>query len=349
MKKNIFFPRKVFVKETEVSLKQKIEEEKKCENKLKGQDLKIFYDKEVCAETSARKLKDSKSLKKLRNIIEKSANKNSETTETITRTSVDLFRAAVANDGVVIMDCIEQRLDINQRDEFGWTALMTAAASKSEKAVEVLLRNGADKTVRDKGGNTALSIAHKKSCPEIIKLLEIKLEPEIEIKSEASSDEEEELETFFCDVCKATIRGVTVVRHKASTSHQLSLTEEGGNKSSIPTLYGIAETNKGFKMMINSGWDRDRPLGPASRDPEEGTSRKFPVKTTLKRDRLGLGSDGSAPKRVTHFGPNDPKAVENHRKERFERQTTLDKRKEAHNRMKDKRNEKRLRNMLSDL
>ena len=37
--------------------------------------------------------------------------------------------------------------------------------------------------------------------------------------------------------------------------------------------------------------------------------RKFPVKTVLKRDRLGLGSKGSDQARVTHFGPNDCSAV----------------------------------------
>lgn len=44
-------------------------------------------------------------------------------------------------------------------------------------------------------------------------------------------------------------------------------------------------------------------LGPA------GMGRKFPVKTVLKRDRLGLGSKGSDQARVTHFGPNDCSAV----------------------------------------
>lgn len=37
--------------------------------------------------------------------------------------------------------------------------------------------------------------------------------------------------------------------------------------------------------------------------------RKYPVKTVLKRDRLGLGSKGSQQARVTHFGPNDPSSV----------------------------------------
>ena len=41
----------------------------------------------------------------------------------------------------------------------------------------------------------------------------------------------------------------------------------------------------------------------------DGIGRKFPVKTVLKRDRLGLGSKESEKARVTHFGPNDYNAV----------------------------------------
>lgn len=41
----------------------------------------------------------------------------------------------------------------------------------------------------------------------------------------------------------------------------------------------------------------------------DGVGRKYPVKTVLKRDRLGLGSKGNQQARVTHFGPNDHSAV----------------------------------------
>ena len=44
-------------------------------------------------------------------------------------------------------------------------------------------------------------------------------------------------------------------------------------------------------------------LGPA------GVGRKYPVKTVLKRDRLGFGNKGCQPARVTHFGPHDHSSV----------------------------------------
>ena len=41
----------------------------------------------------------------------------------------------------------------------------------------------------------------------------------------------------------------------------------------------------------------------------EGTGRKFPVKTVLKKDRLGLGSKQKSKARITHFSPKDLAAV----------------------------------------
>lgn len=41
----------------------------------------------------------------------------------------------------------------------------------------------------------------------------------------------------------------------------------------------------------------------------DGGGRKFPVKTILKRDRLGLGCDREMQPRITHFGPKDHLAV----------------------------------------
>lgn len=57
-------------------------------------------------------------------------------------------------------------------------------------------------------------------------------------------------------------------------------------------------------MLINFTYLFDTTgLGP------EGTGRKFPVKTILKQDRLGLGSKQKSKSRVTHFSPKDSAAV----------------------------------------
>jgi len=58
----------------------------------------------------------------------------------------------------VIEDLLVHTLaDVNIKDEWGWTALMNAAASKNVKCVELLLnRPGIDVNVQDKDGWTAL-------------------------------------------------------------------------------------------------------------------------------------------------------------------------------------------------
>ena len=56
-------------------------------------------------------------------------------------------------------------------------------------------------------------------------------------------------------------------------------------------------------MMVDQGWDRDRGLGHEGRE-----GKKFPVKTVLKRDRLGLGHGETGKAKVTHFGPGDTRS-----------------------------------------
>ncbi|KAH7664843.1 G-patch domain-containing protein, partial [Aphelenchoides avenae] len=92
--------------------------------------------------------------------------------------------------------------------------------------------------------------------------------------------------------------------------------------------YGIPQSNRGYRLLKESGWAEHRGLG------KEGEGRKHPIKTSLKRDRTGLGLEKSVQK-VTHFESYDPSAVQSvpnagrrrHVKE-LEKQKRSDKRKE---------------------
>jgi len=77
-------------------------------------------------------------------------------------------------------------------------------------------------------------------------------------------------------------------------------------------------------MLLRSGWSREEGLGP------KGQGMRAPVKTVLKRDRLGLGlSDTKNKPKVTHFSSFDPKSVDNNvkhnrlSKERQRRQSEI--------------------------
>ena len=61
---------------------------------------------------------------------------------------------------------------INLKDRYGWTALHWAVSSRYDPAkVRLLLDYGADKTIRNNDGETALDVARKNNRTECIKVL----------------------------------------------------------------------------------------------------------------------------------------------------------------------------------
>lgn len=54
----------------------------------------------------------------------------------------------------------------------GFTPLMTAAAEGQLKVVQLLLKHGADPSLKDKDGDTAASFAKQKGHPDVVELLE---------------------------------------------------------------------------------------------------------------------------------------------------------------------------------
>ena len=110
------------------------------------------------------------------------------------------------------------------------------------------------------------------------------------------------------------------------------------------THFVIPEANRGFQMMLSSGWDRKRGLGPS------GSGKLFPVKTTLKRDRTGLGHESvKAASKVTHFDANDVSSVADVAADRRERQSTFDKRRKSKTLAKEKLKEVEFRREFSSL
>ncbi|KAF9296841.1 G patch domain and ankyrin repeat-containing protein 1 [Linnemannia elongata] len=79
-------------------------------------------------------------------------------------------------------------------------------------------------------------------------------------------------------------------RHRRGTAHLMS--QELPVKP-IDTLT-LGHENKGFRMLVNSGWEYEKGLG------AEGQGARHPVATRLKHDRLALGAAGTSKKLVTH-------------------------------------------------
>ncbi|MDR9437511.1 MAG: ankyrin repeat domain-containing protein [Thiohalophilus sp.] len=81
--------------------------------------------------------------------------------------------AVVITNQVAMLDYLLEQgiaLDI-QDDERGWTALMWAANEGRREMVEILLANGADRTVQSVDGKTALDLAEEHQHVKIAKRL----------------------------------------------------------------------------------------------------------------------------------------------------------------------------------
>ena len=187
----------------------------------------------------------------------------------------------------------EKDLDVDFQDGYGWTALMCAAVSRHIDVIKFLLSMGANKYILNNKEKTVLEL-----CEEVGAI-----DAKIIINTFTKHSDDNLVSvnknvTFFCDVCNRQFNECTQQKHETSTLHLFNL-----RLKPIPDKFSIPESNRGFQLMRKSGWDGCKGLGP------EGQGSKYPVKTTLKRDRLCLGSEVKEKAKVTHFGPKDVGAV----------------------------------------
>ena len=309
------FMTKAFVRGTDEAVERRERERAKSENALNGRDVQEFYNEIVSKESQTT---DSERSSKPKKRVEEESAPNAHIVLPKLRPK-DLFVAAECNDAEGVRNCLEQGIDPDARDLYGWTPLMTSACAGALEATEALLDAGADTSAADRSGNTCMRLAAKNGRRSVSMLIRNhRAEKEEHAKSSEDSGCSDELKSWYCEECRITLKESTYEEHLSSTTHQISI-----GTSKAPSLYGIPETNKGFRMMLGAGWDREGGLGA-----EGNRGRKFPVKTVLKRDRLGVGADEARPARVTHFRANDPESVAGPKNAaRSEREATVNKRK----------------------
>lgn len=246
----------------------------------------------------------------------------------------ELFKLAMANDSDGIHQLWLRSIspDVNATDGFGWSALMIAACGGSGESFYKLLQLGADVSIEDKKGNTAISLAQNKGHREIIELFEAFNDPNQSIEISDDEDELPEDGKLFCRDCGIEVSQSSSTSHQTSTVHLFSCKFKGN--ANIKS-FGIARTNLGYKMMRRTGWDGRSALGP------RGNGKLYPIKTIMRKNRSGLGIEQNSAK-ITHFKPNDPSSI------KFKPLPRAPTRKEIHeNDLRDKRHEQRLRRALS--
>ncbi len=267
--------------------------------------------------------------------------------------SSDFLRCAQLGDLIALKLHLERGVYVDVQDQYGWTALMCAVREGQGEVAQFLLETGADVNIRDNQGRSVLDVAEstinksskhesatevkqKRDCREMVRRYTGGAH-DWRIKTD---DDQSERETFFCFECQKEFSDTTRAKHVTTTIHLFNTKPQ----SSQGAFYHLTENNKGFKLMVQSGWDRDKGLGPEGKE-----GHKYPVKTVLKRDRLGLGNtDNKSAAKVTHFGPNDEAAVKRPQrdevaKKRTMKQSTLSKKQRAKQLSKDREKEMKFR------
>uniref|UniRef100_A0A8D0HKZ5 G-patch domain and ankyrin repeats 1 n=1 Tax=Sphenodon punctatus TaxID=8508 RepID=A0A8D0HKZ5_SPHPU len=229
--------------------------------------------------------------------------------------------------------------NVNYRDGYYWTAMMCAAYAGQRDAVRYLLSHGAAWVgVCETQGRDAMDLAEEAGHQDVIDVLRESERPHRTEEEAGTSSGGAPSESKYCAVCRMNYTEDNVALHERSTVHLFNRRDP-----LPPTRYHIPESNVGFQLMVKGGWDRETGLGP------DGTGRKFPVQTVLKRDQQGLGFCNNLKPKVTHFNANDPSAVTQpaEHRPRTERVATVGKREARRREAKAKVWERNLRTYMN--
>lgn len=303
----VHIPIKRFIKEGDQDILRGTHDKQLAKHEIlgvKGEEIKEFYENLVNKQDS----------KETTRAIKLNINKNLENIRKEHKQPFEVrkyFHSATNNnvDELKAMEYVES--DINARDAYGWTSLMMAACEGSYEAVEFLLRLGVDRDVEDKTGRSAQDLALKKGHLKIVKLLTNGITEQRPMYSN-DKETEQQNEPFYCDTCKQSFVETNRKQHQTSTLHQFNM------KSDLPVnklqKFNIPARNRGLQLMVKQGWDKESGLGPSQ------SGRLYPVKTVIRKQRSGLGTEQQAA-RVTHFEAFDRKAVERHKSDYYKKKS----------------------------
>ena len=308
------FQRKVFIKAS-VALEAH-EKAKKAENvrkrQLEGSEVTEFY-QSVLNEPSTSTAKPL-SRPKIQIKVKKTVIDN----EVKFRES-DLLKAVEHDDIEFVSKVISSHPEMKDfKDNFGWSLLMIASKAGSEKVLRLLKAQNADMNVLDKSGQDCIALAKNNTVKNILKGRK-------DQKAKIKTSKPKKPKNLKCELCD--VDGLDEDQYKSHLASMVHQYKEGTNKE-LKVHYGIPEANRGYQLMLQSGWESNKGLGPK----QDG--KLFPVKTALKRDKKGLGLDKTE-KKVTHFQSFDVTSVQNpHKAGRIERAQTMKKRVQAKHKCK---------------
>jgi ankyrin repeat protein len=89
----------------------------------------------------------------------------------ITMVTIDIHKSARLGHLDAFRQAVQHGANINAQDEFGSTPLQVAIAEKQLAAAALLLELGADATIQDPNGSTALHWAIEHDLPDVLETL----------------------------------------------------------------------------------------------------------------------------------------------------------------------------------
>lgn len=198
-------------------------------------------------------------------------------------TRKDYFVAAQNNDVETLRQGLQDQPEmLDTIDEFGWSLLMIACQANSVQTVKELLQLGADTSIRDKAGNSARSLVIKNKNLQIADLLLNNTDRNQMKTTEKQNHRKRKLkdQDYTCKICCNNYPDKE--QHLVSTVHNINASK--GKK--VHPCYKLPESNKGFQIMLKTGWDKGTGLGC------DGSGRQYPIRAVQKKDRKGLGHEG---------------------------------------------------------
>ncbi|CAB3404141.1 unnamed protein product [Caenorhabditis bovis] len=212
----------------------------------------------------------------------------------ITSNDINRFlKAAKEGDVREVKRFLKLGIYVDVTDNFGWNAAMCAAAEGQYEVCKLLYYKGSDPDIVESRGKTFTQIAEESGHRELVDRLihHFWRRPNIQKNVDEMS---------FCEICDEFLPTNEVSRHLTLITHQLNDKNRKGAAPQSGIMLG--PNNIGYRLMQASGWTEEKGLG------KNSDGHRFPIRTTLKRDRCGLGISTSRP-RITHFGPYDKNAV----------------------------------------
>jgi hypothetical protein len=324
------FPWKQFVREgcsqTEENIKVKV-----TDSSLTGEEAKRIYEEVVASVASHEgKLTTGTGIRKVTgaHAISSGSSVTINSCQDRTRLVNAVMKEAQNNSVAGVAALLSGLCDIDVTDQYGWTPLMSAACAGAVDVVKFLLGHKADANLKDKSGNTCLSLAKRQGHLAVVQAI---TEGQRETGTEHQPVRTRHVE-FYCESCELSIRNTSREQHVTSTVHLFSSRPH----ITVPTVYSIPASNKGYQILVKGGWDREKGLG------ADGSGHRFPLKTVMKRDRKGLGGGTQQKARVTHFSPLASKLKQktrNNTSSRHNREAALN---------RERRKERALRRELGD-